>query len=91
MAIAISSCFNGCAIDKFGFSLCEQVNLRVVCCISIRRTKSVRNCKFAINHVRRNLCKRHLDLDRNRLSRTIFMVRNTYCTSVKLKRASSSD
>ena len=53
MAIAISSCFNGCAIDKFGFSLCEQVNLRVVCCISIRRTKSVRNCKFAINHVRR--------------------------------------
>jgi len=53
MAIAISSCFNGCAIDKFGFSLCEQVNLRVVCRISIRRTKSVRNCKFAINHVRR--------------------------------------
>ena len=52
MAIAISSCFNGCAIDKFGFSLCEQVNLRVVCCISIRRTKSVRNCNIAINHVR---------------------------------------
>ena len=30
MALAISSCFNGCGIDKFGFSLCEQINLRVV-------------------------------------------------------------
>ena len=48
MAIAISSCFNGCAIDKFGFSLCEQVNLRVVCCISIRRTKSVPMCNLQI-------------------------------------------
>ena len=27
MALAISSCFNGCAIDKFGFYFSEQVVL----------------------------------------------------------------